>query len=188
MIEARRMMASDMPAILRIQLASYVGNLSPDQRAGGFLSAEYTDREIERMAADVAVMVAAEDGDLLGFLCAYSPVVGAEFPIVARMFEQFGSIIFNGQPLGSRRILIYGPVCVESRARGRGLVRILYDALRREVAERFDTGTALIARDNPYSFRVHVERLGMSPVGEFDFEGRRFTIVAFEIPPHLPHN
>ncbi|HUY19889.1 MAG TPA: GNAT family N-acetyltransferase [Candidatus Binataceae bacterium] len=175
------MTRADLPAILRIQSASYVGNLTPEQRAGGFLSAEYTAEELLRMAEDVAVLVAAEDGQVLGFVCAYSTALGAHFPIVARMAAQFGEIDFRGQRLECSRVLVYGPVCVDPAARGRGAVRGLFEQLKRTAAGRFDVGTALVAEDNPYSMHVHVTRLGMTPVGEFDYQGKRFTILAFAV-------
>ena len=175
------MTRDDLPAILRIQSASYVGNLTPEQRAGGFLSAEYSEEDLARMADDVAVMVAVEDGRVLGFVCAYSTALGARFPIVARMAARFGEIDFRGQPLERWRIFVYGPVCVDPAARGRGAVRGLFEELKRELAGRFEVGTALVAEDNPHSMHVHVARLGMAPVGDFDYQGKRFTILAFAV-------
>ncbi|HTW89215.1 MAG TPA: GNAT family N-acetyltransferase [Candidatus Binataceae bacterium] len=180
-MDFRRMTRDDLPAILRIQSASFVGNLTPEQRAGGFLSAEYTAEEISRMADDVAVLVAAEDGRVLAFVCAYSTALGAQFPIVTRMAAQFGEIDFRGRRLADWRVLVYGPICVDPAARGRGTVRGLFEQLKREGAGRFDVGTALVAEDNPHSMRVHVTRLGMTPVGEFDYRGKRFTILAFAL-------
>ena len=180
-MEFRRMTRDDLPAILRIQSASYVGNLTHEQRAQGFLSAEYSAGELARMADDVAVMVAAGDGRVLGFLCASSPALGADFPIVARMIAQFGQIDFRGRPLDRWRVMIYGPVCVDPAARGRGAVRGLFEELKRAAADRFDAGAALVAEDNPHSMHVHVTRLGMEPVGEFHHQGKRFTILAFAL-------
>jgi predicted GNAT superfamily acetyltransferase len=166
---------------LRIQSASFVGNLTPEQRARGFLSAEYTAEELARMAEDVAVLVAAEGAQVLAFVCAYSTTLGAQFPIVARMAARFGEIDFRGRRLAQWRVLVYGPVCVDPAARGRGAVRGLFEQLKREVAGSFDVGTALVAEDNPHSMHVHVARLGMTPVGEFDYRGKRFTILAFAV-------
>jgi predicted N-acetyltransferase YhbS len=175
------MRPGDVPAIMRIQAANYVGNLAPEARARGFLSAEYSVAELKRMAEDVAVMVAEEDGRVLGFLCASSPALGAEFPIVARMVEQFSRIDFRGRRFDQWRAMIYGPVCVDPAARGRGVVRGLFEELKRAMAGRFEAGAALIAEDNPHSRYVHVARLGMEPIGEFEYGGKRFTIVAFAL-------
>jgi hypothetical protein len=180
-MQFRRMMHDDVLAILRIQSASYVGNLTTEQRASGFLSAEYTPAELVRMADDVAVLVAAEDERVVAFVCAYSTALGTQFSIVAQMAARFSEIEFHGRPLDRWRVLVYGPVCVDPAARGRGAVRGLFEQLKREVAGRFDVGAALVAEDNPHSLRVHVSGLGMTPVGEFDHRGRRFTIVAFAL-------
>lgn len=180
-MEFRRMTHDDVPAIMRIQSASYIANLTPAERAQGFLSAVYSADELARMADDVAVMVAAEDGQVLGFLCASSPALGAGFPIVARMIAQFADIDFRGRRLDQWRGLIYGPVCIDPAARGRGAVRGLFEELKLAMAGRFDVGTALVAEDNPHSMYVHVTRLGMERVGEFHHQGKRFTILAFAL-------
>ena len=180
-IEFRRMQDGDMGAILRIQAANYVGNLTPEGRARGFLSAVYTPDELNEMANDAAVMVAAEDGRVIAFVCAYSAAFGARFPIVARMIARFGEADFEGRPLSERSMLIYGPVAVDRRAQGHGAARGMFEQLKREMKGRFDAGAALIAEDNTHSRYIHTQRFVMSPVGDFEHQGKRFTIVAFAI-------
>lgn len=79
------------------------------------------------------------------------------------------------------RVFIYGPVCIDRAYRGRGLLRGLYETLRREVAGRYDIGVAFVADDNPRSLRVHVDGLGMGDVGEFVFWGKQYHILAFHM-------
>jgi len=67
----------------------------------------------------------------------------------------------------------YGPVCIDSRHRGGGLLRKLYYALLHEVAGIYEIGVAFVAEDNQNSLRAHVNRLNMEVVGDFEFRGRR---------------
>ncbi len=68
-----------------------------------------------------------------------------------------------------------GNLAPEQRVRG------MFEQLKREMAGRFDAGAALIAEDNLHSMYIHATRLGMSSLGDFEYQGKRFTIVAFAI-------
>jgi acetyltransferase (GNAT) family protein len=130
-------------------------------------------------------IVASEGGRLAGYLCASSCAFNRQFPLLACMMEQFDGIMFRGRPLASARLFIYGPVCIDRPYRGRGLLRGLYEALRKEVAGRFEVGVAFVADENPHSLRAHVNRLGMDHVGDFNFAGKDYHILAFQVrnPP-----
>jgi hypothetical protein len=68
---------------------------------------------------------------------------------------------------------------VDRAHRGRGVLRGLFRTLLREISTRFDAGVAFVAEDNQRSLAAHVAGLGMQDVGEFEFTGRRYRILAF---------
>jgi predicted GNAT superfamily acetyltransferase len=102
------------------------------------------------------------------------------------MVERFAHTHFLGRALSSQRCFVYGPVCVARERRGEGVLRGLYDALRREVAGDYDAGTLFIAKDNPRSLAAHADGLGMTLAGDFGFDNRDYWILAFAVPlpPH----
>lgn len=181
MMEFKRATAKDVPAILQLQAANLVANLDAADRQDGFLSAEFTRRQLEEMATDIAIVVASEQGSVLGFLCAARCEYCTQFPLVAAMIRTFSEVQFQGRPLSAYRSFIYGPVCIARAQRGRGLLVGLYQALLNTVEGKYEVGVALIAKENPRSLRAHVRKLAMTPVGEFDFAGRWFDILAFSV-------
>ena len=76
-MEFRRAREEDFSDILRLQAANLVGNLTPQGRQGGFLSAEFTRSQITEMASGIALIVAADKAQVFGYLCAYSCDPGA---------------------------------------------------------------------------------------------------------------
>lgn len=181
MMEFRRATGKDVSAILELQAANLLANLDAKGRQDGFLSAEFTSEQIEEMITDVAVIAASERGSIFGFLCAARCEHATQFPLVAAMIQRFSAVQFQGRPLSAQHAFIYGPVCIDRTQRGQGLLTGLYQTLVKTVEGRFDVGVALIAKENPRSFRAHVRKLGMLPVGEFDFAGHRFDILAFSV-------
>ena len=182
MIEYRRALPHDYPAIVRLNSANYIANLSEDERLDGFLSAVFSLEQTAAMAEDRGTTVAIVDGVLAGFLCAFRNEFDHGSPVVAKMIETYDRVSFEGKLLSSYNTYAYGPVCIDRHYRRQGLLRGLYEAQKRELAGQFEVGVALIARNNPHSMQAHVAGLGMIEVGEFEVNGYVFATVAFRLP------
>jgi hypothetical protein len=95
------------------------------------------------------------------------------------MIERYGEVTFQERTLADQKSFVYGPVCVDRAYRGRGVLRGLFRTLLGEIAARFDAGVAFVAEANQRSLAAHVAGLGMDDVGEFEFKGKRYRILAF---------
>jgi hypothetical protein len=69
--EFRRVIPADYAAILKLQAANFIANLSEEERKTGFLSAEFTPEQTAHIAEDLGTMGAFIDGCVAGFLCAF---------------------------------------------------------------------------------------------------------------------
>lgn len=180
-MELRRAKREDIPAILDVQAANFIGNLEDAERREGFLSVKFTRRQLDEMVNHVGIIVAADEGRLAGYLCASPCEFNRPFPLLAAMMQQFDAIDYRGRSLVASRVFIYGPVCIGRSYRGQGLLRGLYETLQEEVVGQYDIGVAFVADDNPHSLRAHVDGLGMAHVGEFAFSGKQYHILAFDV-------
>jgi len=172
----------DMPGVIQLQSASFIGNLSDEDRDDGFLSMEFTLQQFDAMAPDCALIVAVEQQQVVGYLCSASVNYCRQFPLLAALVQCFPKLRYAEKPLDSYRAFVYGPVCIARSQRGRGLLRRLYQELLRAIGARYDLGIALISKNNPRSLEAHVRKLGMTPVGDYEFRGQQYDIVAFHIP------
>jgi predicted GNAT superfamily acetyltransferase len=182
-MEYRRLVPADLPALLALQEENLRRDAPMPQ---GYLSARLDEGELLAMAHDLAVLVAVHAGTLAGYLCAARSALSARIPVVAAMLDQLPHVAFLGRSLAHQRTFVYGPVCIASAWRGKGVLRGLYDALRREIAGDYDAGVLFVAKDNPHSLAAHADGLGMTLAGDFRFDGRAFWILAFPVPlpPH----
>jgi predicted GNAT superfamily acetyltransferase len=181
-IEYRRALPRDYPAIVQLNAANFIANLSAHERADGFLSALFTLEQTAAMAEDLGTTVAIVDGVLAGFLCAFRNDFDHGSPVVAKMIESYDRFRFDGKVLSSYNSYAYGPVCIDRGFRRKGLLRGLYEAQKKELAGKFEVGVALIARGNRHSLQAHVAGLGMAEVGDFEVNGNIFATVAFRVP------
>ncbi|MBM4296825.1 MAG: hypothetical protein FJ143_03705 [Deltaproteobacteria bacterium] len=178
----RLALPQDYQAIVSLNAANFIANLSAPERADGFLSAVFTMTQIGAMAEDLGIKVAIVDGVLAGFLCAFRNDFDHGSPVVAKMIESYDRMRFEGKLLTGYSTYAYGPVCIDRAYRRMGLLRGLYEAQKQDLAGRFEVGVALIARSNPHSMQAHVAGLGMTEVGEFEVNGNVFATVAFRLP------
>lgn len=181
-MEFRRAKPEDITAILDVQAANFIGSMEDTERRDGFLSMQFTREQFQEMASHVGIVVAVTGDHLAGYLCASSCEFNRPFPLLAAMMQRFDTIDYRNRSLASSRVFIYGPVCIDRAYRSRGLLRRLYETLRREVSGRYDIGVAFVADDNPHSLHAHADGLGMAHVGEFIFSGKRYHILAFDVP------
>jgi predicted GNAT superfamily acetyltransferase len=179
----RRAVATDYPAIVQLNVANFIANLSEDEQRDGFLSAVFTLEQTAAMAEDLGTTVAVVDGQVAGFLCAFRNDFNHGSPVVAKMIESYDRLSFQGKLLNAYKSYAYGPVCIDPAYRRRGLLRGLYQEQKRQLAERFEVGVALIARTNQHSLQAHIAGLGMTDVGSFEVNGNVFATVAFRVAP-----
>ena len=175
----RRLTDDDHAGILALQEANLFDNLSTEARQDGFLSARFTRDQLVQMDRDVGVLVACDVERVVGYVCASGVELNRQFPLLLAMIERYGEMRFQGRALADQKTFVYGPVCVDRAYRGRGVLRGLFRALLREIPAGFDAGVAFVANANQRSLAAHVAGLGMDDVGEFDFKGQRYRILAF---------
>ena len=179
----RRARSEDYPAILRLQSANYIDSLSAEERKQGFLSAQFSPTQVSEMAEHLGIMIALVGNDVVGFLCAFRNEFEHGSPVLAKMFESYDRVKFEGKTLSSYKSYVYGPVCIGREYRQRGLLRGLYEAQKQDLAGQFDVGVAFVSRSNPHSLQAHVAGLGMTEVGDFDVKGSVYAILAFSLAP-----
>ena len=178
-IDYRRAAVRDFPQILALQVRNLRWNLAEVQQQQGFLSVEYSTQDLAAINDGLGIYVAMEGGRLLAYAMAETKEFASGVPLIAHMSSRFSGATFQDQPVTRLRYLIYGPVCIDRAARGRGLLNGLLHSLSAALSAHFDLGIAFIAQSNIHSYHAHVRKNNMTVIDEFEFDGRRFWTVAF---------
>jgi len=173
--------ASDYDGILDLQSRCLFGNLPPEEREDGFLSAEFSLAQIVAMASDLGIVVAREGTSIVGYACASRIDFVPQPPIVESMLHCLDGAVLQGKVVAKALTFIYGPVCVDREYRGTGLLRRMFSMLKTELGRRFEFGVAFVAAENSRSLTAHVNGLGMTQVGVFEHGGNQYHTVAFSV-------
>lgn len=159
-ISYRQATVSDVGAIRELQQ----NNL---REVGGTLSASLSSSTIEQMIKDLPSIVAVCDGDVVGYLLTSRPEKTVGQPIIDAMLQAY--------PV-EKDTMIYGPICVSSKLRGKGVARGLWDELRRTIPKL--KCVCFIRQDNTASIHAH-SKLGMKDVASFGYNNADHIIFTY---------
>jgi hypothetical protein len=184
-IQYGRAAAQDFPSIVALQSKNLRWNLDENQQQQGFLSVEYREPDLAAINDGLGIYVAVENEKLLAYAMAETNAFAAQVPLIAHMASRFQGASLDGKSISAFRYFIYGPVCIDRNARGRGLLSGLLHAMSSALSAQFDIGIAFISQVNIHSYHAHVRKNNMVVIDEFEFDGRTFWTVAFRLPDHL---
>lgn len=170
--------AGDIPAVLRLQGENLLTNVPEGQRPGGFVTTAFTPELLQTLVDRGHAFVAMGEA-LQGYALCGAWDFYFQWPIFRHMASRFPGLSVEGRALDVRTSFQYGPVCIRREARGRGLLPLLFDFQRAQMASEFSVGITFINELNRRSLEAHERKLGLSIVDRFDYLGHRFATLAF---------
>jgi len=151
---------NDLDGIVALQAANQPEN-------GGTLSANLGYSRISEMMHEMPLIVARRDHRVTGYLMTSSRSRNSDVPVISAMLSVYP---------GSVDAYVYGPICVSSVERGKGVAQAMFLELRRLAPAR--EGILFIRQDNEASLRAHV-KMGMSEVAGFKLGGIKFVVLSY---------
>lgn len=151
---------ADIHGILELQHKN-----QPEQ--GGSLTGGFTREQLEIMLRNMPFIVAKSNGSIVGYLITSEVKSNGNAPVIEAMLKAYP---------GSTTAYVYGPVCVSSEARGKGIAQKLFAEVKRVLPGR--EGVLFIRKDNAASIQAH-KKMGMDEVGAFEFNKSHFFVLSY---------
>ncbi len=158
--------------------------LSPAEKAHGFLSTAFSVEQFRAMDKAIGIAVCAERGKIAGYLCASTPEQNRNTPLQAAMLEHCARISYRGKPLGSYRMCVASPICIDKDHRGSRAYFGLCRKVLEWVNDRCDVVVSFVSTKNLLHQNV-IRRILMECVGEFQ-AGKNETFSIFVLPLPVP--
>jgi GNAT superfamily N-acetyltransferase len=156
-----RASAGDIDGILDLQARN-------QPEAGGTLSAALPRERIAAMVTGaMPIIVARQDGHVVGYVISAERDAVRQIPIIAAMLAAYP---------GGADAYVYGPIAVDEAQRGKGMAQLLFEALRQRLPGR--EGVLFIREDNRASLRAHA-KMGARRVASFTFDGAPIAVLAY---------
>lgn len=160
--------------------------LTEQDKNNGFLSVIFTPQQFKEMNEDLAVVVAVQHGEIIGYVCGASFDYCQRFPLLKETIDFIDShqLKIDGKSMSGKNTFFYGPVCIAEGKRGQGILEGLFEALKVvAVKKQYDNCALFMSFDNKRSYRAHRYRLNMRYVDTFFSGGKQkhFLVLAREL-------
>ena len=184
LIQYRRAIPDDFDGILRLQHQNLITNLQVQDLSQGFLMIAFEREQLYRINGELGIFVAVQEREVIGYLMAESVDFAVGSPLIAHMLDRLKEFTIDGVLLSSRRLFVYGPVCIDRQHRGRRILDELFKVMLKTLQGRYDAGVAFVSALNSRSFHAHKDKLGMRIADEFEFNGQKYWTLVFAIKQH----
>lgn len=166
---------NDLEQILLLQEKNIWRNVSPETREKeGFVTVEHTFHILERMNKVSPHIIAKHDEKVIGYALCMHPKFANEIKVLQPMFEKINKTIPN--------IISYiamGQICIDEDYRKKGVFRKLYETMKKETQQEFDSIVTEVDSKNKRSLEAHFA-VGFEKVKSYISGDKEWVIVILE--------
>ena len=182
MIHTRIGTQDDINGVLALQEKYLYRNLNAQEREKGFVTTPFTIPQIEQILEQNGVFVAEnERGEIIAYAFAGSWDYFEQWEIFNYMVSRFPQLSFQGNKITTENSFQYGPVCIDERYRGKGLLNQLFEEMRLEFLKKYPLSITFINKINVISEIAHTSKLGWEIIDEFEFNNNTYIGLAFDM-------
>ena len=181
-MQTRLGITTDIEGVLALQELYLYRNLNEDQRKEGFVTTPFTVEQLEEIIAERGLFVAEnEQFELVAYAFAASWHYFAQWEIFNYMVSRFPNLSFEGKEITTKNSFQYGPVCIDKKYRGTGLLQLIFEEMRLELMKRYPISITFINKINLVSENAHTKKLCWKIIDEFEFNNNEYIGLAFNM-------
>ena len=174
--------SADVEGILALQELYLYRNLSDEERKEGFVTTPFTIPQLEEVIQERGLFVAEnDDSKIVAYAFGASWKYFEQWEIFNYMVSRFPKLSFDGREITIENSFQYGPVCIDKKYRGTGLLKLIFEEMRLELLKRYPISITFINKINPVSENAHTKKLGWKIIDEFEFNNNQYIGLAFDM-------
>ncbi|RYM34199.1 GNAT family acetyltransferase [Brumimicrobium glaciale] len=182
MINTRLGASNDIDGILSLQEKYLYRNLNEFERKKGFVTTPFTTAQIEEIILQNGMFVAINDTHkVIAYAFAGSWKYFEQWEIFNYMVSRFPDLTFKGNKITTKNSFQYGPVCIDEKYRGSGLLNQLFEEMRVELLKKYPISITFINNINKISESAHTRKLGWETIDEFKFNDNSYICLALDM-------
>ena len=166
---------ADMDQVKALLTRYHLTTISAEDKPDGFVTTQMSDEQMANLIEnEQGLFIAKQDGNVVAFVMAASWQFWSPWPLFAHMIDKLGDHSFAGQTLSMENSYQYGPVCIDTAVRGKGVLEGLFAFALEKMSLRFDILVTFINKVNPRSYAAHTRKLGLTVLDEFEFNNNHY--------------
>ena len=182
MIKTRIANQMDIEGVLSLQEKYLFRNLNEEERKSGFVTTPFTVKQIEDILKQNGLFVAEnEKGEIISYAFAGDWKYFEQWEIFNFMVSRFPQLTFGGKKITTENSFQYGPISIDKKYRGKGVINLIFEEMRLEFVKRFPISITFINKVNVISEKAHTKKLGWEIIDEFEFNGNTYIGLALDM-------
>lgn len=142
----------------------------------------FSAEQIEDVIKQNGIFIATNaKGAIIAYAFAGSWKYFEQWEIFNFMVSRFPQLSFQGGAITTENSFQYGPICIDLRYRGTGLLNQLFEEMRIEFVKKYPISVTFINKVNEVSTKAHTKKLGWEVIDAFGFNGKEYIGLAFDM-------
>jgi hypothetical protein len=171
----------DIDGIFALHSKYQIDTILEEDKKDGFVTTAFSKEQLsDIIEKEQGIFVAVEEGEIVAYVMSASWQYWSPWPIFAVMMEDLPHLSFQAQTLSVHNSYQYGPVCVDKRVRGSGVLEKLFDFALEHMQQKYPILVTFINKINHRSYSAHTRKIGLKVIAEFAFNGNAYYELAFD--------
>jgi hypothetical protein len=171
----------DIDGILDLQKLYLVSNLTEEEKKFGFVTTPFSIQQLIYVIQNEGLFIAKDNNKIIAYIFAESWDFFSQYPIFEYMISLFPRLSFLNFEINSTRSFQYGPVCIDKKYRGKGLINSLFEFMRIHIVKKYPLALTFINKTNVPSLKAHTEKLNWTIISDFEFNNNSYFILAYDM-------
>lgn len=182
MVKTRIAQIADIASVLSLQEKYLFRNLNEEERLEGFVTTPFTVGQIEEILEQNGLFVGVDENNaIIAYAFAGSWQYFEQWEIFNFMVSRFPQLSFRGKEITTDNSFQYGPVSIEKKYRGRGVLNLIFEEMRLEFVKKYPISITFINKVNVVSEKAHTKKLGWEIIDQFEYNNNTYIGLAFDM-------
>ncbi|QKJ24312.1 GNAT family N-acetyltransferase [Poseidonibacter lekithochrous] len=166
---------SDIDGILKLHNKYQIDSIKEEDKKDGFVTTAFSQEELKNIIVqEQGIFIAIQDDEVMGYVMSASWQYWSKWPMFAFMIEELPKLEYLGQTLRIGNSYQYGPVCIDKRVRGTGLLEQLFDFALESMSQKYPILVTFVNKVNVRSYEAHKRKLGLEVIQEFEYNNNQY--------------
>ena len=171
----------DIESVLALQEQYLVFNLSEEEKKSGFVTTPFSREQLTYVINNEGLFIAKDNQKIIAYIFAESWDFFSQYPIFEYMISLFPKLSFLDFEINSTSSFQYGPICIDKKYRGQGLIILLFEFMRIHIVKKYPLSLTFINKINIPSLKAHIEKLKWTIISDFKFNNNEYYILAYDM-------
>lgn len=166
---------SDIDGILKLHNKYQIDSIKEEDKKDGFVTTAFSQEELKNIIVqEQGIFIAIQDDEVMGYVMSASWQYWSKWPMFAFMIEELPKLEYLGQTLRIGNSYQYGPVCIDKRVRGTGLLEQLFNFALESMSQKYPILVTFVNKVNVRSYEAHKRKLGLEVIQEFEYNNNQY--------------